>query len=101
MTLLNTVQWDNRVLEELKNGNKEVLKGLPPLLALQYGVAMQKELLGPNYVDTSPIDTKAVEQALIESLYDSGVRDELLQRIETEKAEKVVAAKEITDSINN
>lgn len=105
MTLLDTVKWDNQVLEELKQGNKEVLKGLPPVLALQYGVALQNELLGSDYVDTSsPIDNKAVEQALIERLKDSGVKAQLMKRIEAEEAEyadKVAMAKAITDSINN
>ncbi|MDR4928922.1 hypothetical protein [Peribacillus simplex] len=106
MTLLdNAVKWDNQVLEELKSGNREVLKGLPPVLALQYGVAMQNELLGSDYVDTaSPIDNKAVEQALIERLKPSEVKEELVKRIEAENAEfenKVEAAKLITDLINN
>ncbi|EEL21537.1 MULTISPECIES: hypothetical protein [Bacillus] len=31
------------VLAELRRGNTDVLKGLPPVLAMQYGLALQNE----------------------------------------------------------
>ena len=31
------------ILAELKKGNTEVLKGLPPVMAMSYGIAMQNE----------------------------------------------------------
>ncbi|MGD7091219.1 hypothetical protein ACQCTA_00775 [Bacillus subtilis] len=49
MNLSNTVKQD--VLAELKNGNTEALKGLSPIVAMQYGLA-----LSADYKEKSPIN---------------------------------------------
>ncbi|WP_165616073.1 hypothetical protein [Bacillus proteolyticus] len=36
------------VMDELRKGNTDVLKGLPPVLAMQYGLALQNE--AGNYI---------------------------------------------------
>lgn len=32
-----------KILQELRKGNTEVLKGLPPVMTMSYGIAMQDE----------------------------------------------------------
>ncbi|WP_260320050.1 hypothetical protein [Peribacillus simplex] len=92
------MKWDPNVLEELKKGNRSVLQGLPSVLILQYGLALQKELLGEDYVTPSPIDDKALERSVMERLKDTGIKEEILKRIEAENKafdEKVALAKGI------
>lgn len=60
MNLSNIVKTD--VLEELKKGNTEVLKGLPPVVAMQYGLALQNEV---GQVQESPINDEAVSNAML------------------------------------
>lgn len=60
MNLLNTVKPN--ILEELKKGNTEVLKGLPPVVAMQYGLALQNEV---GQVSESPINDEAVNNAML------------------------------------
>jgi len=60
MNLMNTVKTD--VLAELKKGNTEVLKGLPPVVAMQYGLALQNEV---GQVTESPINDEAVNNAML------------------------------------
>lgn len=60
MNLMNTVKTN--VLAELKKGNTEVLKGLPPVVALQYGLELQNEV---GQVPESSINDEAVSNAML------------------------------------
>lgn len=60
MNLLNTVKTD--VLEKLKQGDTEVLKGLPPVVAMQYGLALQDEV---GQFPESPINDQALGKAML------------------------------------
>ncbi|EKN67391.1 hypothetical protein P9E76_04900 [Schinkia azotoformans] len=70
------------ILEELKKGNTEVLKGLPPVLAMQYGLA-----LSSDYKEKSPINDEELNKAMLDRLKDSGVKERLTKQIE--EGEKV------------
>lgn len=88
------------VLVELRKGNTDVLKGLPPVLAMQYGLALQNE--AGDYVEKSQIEDKEINAAMLNRLKDSGVKEMLLKKIEQEEkehAEKVALAKQITKEI--
>ena len=80
MNLSSIVQQD--VMEELRKGNTAVLKGLPPVLAMQYGSAMQKE--AGDYIDPSPIDTKEVGKAMLNLMADTGIKEQLLKQMDQE-----------------
>jgi len=60
MNLSNIVKTD--VLAELKKGNTDVLKGLPPVLAMQYGLALQDEV---GQVQDSSITDEALGKAML------------------------------------
>ncbi|CAI8951745.1 hypothetical protein EMIT0210MI2_270012 [Priestia megaterium] len=60
MNLMNTVKTD--VLTELKKGNTAVLKGLPPLVAMSYGLALQNEV---GQIPESSINDEAVNNAML------------------------------------
>ncbi len=49
MNLTSNVKQD--VMDELRKGNTDVLKGLPPVLTMQYGLALQHE--AGNYFEES------------------------------------------------
>lgn len=87
-------------MDELRKGNTEVLKGLPPILAMQYGLALQQE--AGNYIEESQIKDKELNEAMINRLQDSGVKERLIKEIEAEKqahADKVAIAKQITKEV--
>ncbi|OJH18712.1 hypothetical protein BLX88_10915 [Bacillus obstructivus] len=45
MNLMDTMNFNKKeTLEQLRQGNKEVLKGLPATLILQLGIELQKEI---------------------------------------------------------
>ncbi|MFE9079832.1 hypothetical protein [Bacillus mobilis] len=71
------------VLEELRKGNTDVLKGLPPVLVLQYGMALQNE--AGSYIEVSQVNDKEFNEAMINSMKDSGVKEMLIKKIEQEK----------------
>ncbi|AUO12332.1 hypothetical protein [Priestia megaterium] len=50
------------ILEELKQGNTTVLKGLPASVAMSYGLALQAEV---GQAKDSPIDSEAVATAML------------------------------------
>lgn len=77
MNLSNTVKQD--VLAELNNGNTEVLKGLPPVVAMQYGLA-----LSTNYKEKSPINDEELNKAILNRLKDSGVKERLIKQMKEE-----------------
>ncbi|CJV59225.1 hypothetical protein ORL82_09360 [Bacillus cereus] len=98
MNLSSIVKQD--VMDELRKGNTEVLKGLPPILAMQYGLALQQE--AGNYIEESQIKDKELNEAMINRLQDSGVKERLIKEIEAEKqahADKVAIAKQITKEV--
>jgi hypothetical protein len=91
----------NEILEELKKGNTDVLKGLPPYMAMSLGMALQHE--AGDVKDPSPIDDKAVGDAILNRMADSGVKEQLLKKIEQEDkdhARIVELVKQITAEIN-
>jgi hypothetical protein len=81
MNLLNLTKKVD-VLEELKQGNTDVLKGLSPIQAMQYGLALQGEV---GQVEESPINEEAVNKAMLARMADSGVKERLIKQIEEEK----------------
>lgn len=40
------------ILNELRNGNLDVLKDLPPVMAMSYGIALQNEAEAVSEVDS-------------------------------------------------
>lgn len=98
MNLTSIVKQD--VMDELRKGNTEVLKGLPSVLAMQYGLALQHEAGG--YIEKSQIKDTELNEAMINRLQDSGVKERLIKEIEEEKqahAERVAIAKQITNEV--
>ncbi|HDR4695874.1 hypothetical protein ABR775_11415 [Bacillus cereus] len=98
MNLANIVKQD--VLTELRKGNTDVLKGLPPVLAMQYGLALQNE--ASNYIEESKVNDKELNEAVLNRLKDSGVKERLIKEIEAEEkahADKVAIAKQITKEV--
>ncbi|HDR7340982.1 TPA: hypothetical protein QCW93_001261 [Bacillus toyonensis] len=98
MNLSSIVKQD--VMDELRKGNMDVLKGLPPVLAMQYGLALQNE--AGNYIEESKVNDKELNKAVLNRLKDSGVKERLIKEIEAEKkahADKVALAKEITKEV--
>lgn len=98
MNLSSIVKPD--ILGELKKGNTDVLKGLPPVLAMQYGLALQRE--AGDYKEPSPIDSKEVGKAMLDHMADSGVKERLIKEIEQEDkefAEKVEKVQQITKEV--
>ncbi|PHD60423.1 hypothetical protein [Bacillus wiedmannii] len=71
------------VLAELRKGNTDVLKGLPPVLAMQYGLALQNEAGG--YIDESKVNDKELNEAMLNRMKDSGVKEMLIKKIKQEK----------------
>ncbi|MGE8082133.1 hypothetical protein [Peribacillus loiseleuriae] len=96
MNLMTTMKFNKQeILEQLRKGNTEVLKGLPPAMIMGYGIALQNE--SGDYREPSPIDDKEVAKAVVDRLKDSGVKEMLLKQIEQEEkeyTEKVALAKE-------
>lgn len=64
MTNLMTVTLSAKqdILAELKEGSTAVLRGLPPSMAMSYGLALQAEV---GQVKDSPIDSKAVATVML------------------------------------
>jgi len=80
MNLSNIVQTN--VLEELKKGNTEVLKGLPPVLAMQYGLALQNEV---GQVQESPINDEALGKSMLNLITDPGIKEQIIKRMGEKK----------------
>ncbi|PFK04770.1 hypothetical protein COI97_09170 [Bacillus cereus] len=98
MNLTSIVKQD--VLTELRKGNTDVLKGLPSVLAMQYGLALQNEVGG--YIEESKVNDKELNEAVLNRLKDSGVKEMLIKKIEAEEkahADKVALAKQITKEV--
>lgn len=67
MTNLMTATMSNKqdILAELKEGNTAVLKGLPPSVAMSYGLALQAEV---GQAKDLPIDSEAVATEMLERM---------------------------------
>jgi hypothetical protein len=91
----------NEILTELRNGNTEVLKGLPPHMAMSLGMALQNET---DYKEHSHVNDREVGKAMLSRMADSGIKEQLIKQIEQEEkehAEKVAKAKEITKEVTS
>lgn len=95
MNLSSIVKQD--VMDELRKGNTEVLKGLPPVLAMQYGLRLQQE--AGHYIEESKVTDKELNEAMLNRLKDSGVKERLIK--EMEHAERVALAKQITQEVTS
>jgi hypothetical protein len=83
--LMTTTKFvKDEILTELRRGNTDVLKDLPPVLAMSYGMTLQREAGGTK--DPSPIDEKAVNEAMLNRIADTSIKEQLMKRIEEEKA---------------
>lgn len=98
MNLSSIVKQD--VMDELRKGNTEALKGLPPVLAMQYGLRLQQE--AGHYIEKSQIKDTELNEAVLNRLQDSGVKERLIKEIEAEEkahAERVAIAQQITQEV--
>lgn len=68
MSLTNKVD----ILSELKQGNTTVLKGLSPLVAMSYGLALQNEV---GVVQDSPINMAAVNKVMLNKIADTKIKE--------------------------
>ncbi|OZT14623.1 hypothetical protein CHN50_02205 [Priestia aryabhattai] len=71
------------ILKELRKGNTEVLKGLPPIMAMSYGIAMSEA-----GKEEAPLSDEAIKEAMLNRLKDSGVKEQLIKNIEEEKSKQ-------------
>lgn len=98
MNLTSIVKQD--VMDELRKGNTDVLKGLPPVLAMQYGLRLQQE--AGHYIEESLVNDSELSKAMLNQLQDSGVKERLIKEIEAEEkahAERVAIAQQITKEV--
>lgn len=98
MNLTSIVKQD--VMDELRKGNTDVLKGLPPVVAMQYGLALQQE--AGHYIEESLVNDSELSKAMLNQLQDSGVKERLIKEIEAEEkahAERVAIAQQITKEV--
>ncbi|MFE4036060.1 hypothetical protein [Priestia sp. YIM B13489] len=70
------------ILAELKQGNTAVLKGLPPVLAMQYGLQLQNEV---GQVENSAIDEAAVGNAMLNLMGNTGIKEQIIKQMEDNK----------------
>ncbi len=100
MNLSSIVKQD--VMDELRKGNTDVLKGLPPVLAMQYGLRLQQE--AGHYIEESLVNDSELSKAMLNQLQDSGVKERLIKEIEAgEKAhaDKLAIAQQITKEVTS
>ncbi|MDA1604550.1 hypothetical protein PDL10_29930, partial [Bacillus cereus] len=75
MNLTSIVKQD--VMDELRKGNADVLKGLPPVLAMQYGLRLQQE--AGHYIEESLVNNSELSKAMLNQLQDSGVKERFIK----------------------
>ncbi|HHT7228540.1 TPA: hypothetical protein ACTZ5W_005935 [Bacillus cereus] len=100
MNLSSIVKQD--VMDELRKGNTDVLKGLPPVLAMQYGLRLQQE--AGHYIEESLVNDSELSKAMLNQLQDSGVKERLIKEIEAEEkahADKLAIAQQITKEVTS
>ena len=85
MTLLNLNKINSHPLEELKQGNTSVLKGLDANAKIMYGLALQKEFGIP---DQQKANFEEVGLALQERLNQQRETDENRERMRIEQIER-------------
>ncbi|MGE0910508.1 hypothetical protein ACQGRJ_09780 [Bacillus atrophaeus] len=70
----------------LKQGQTltEVLNSLPPILRVQYGLALQEE----QEKEESPINDKSLAEAMLARLKDSFVKERLIKEIEEQRKQE-------------
>lgn len=99
MTLMDTMNFNiPEAVEQLKQGNTDVLRGLPPAAVISLAVATQQEI--GEYKEPSPISEDEVAKSMLERMADSGIKERLLKEIE-ERQEQAAQAKQNADSMNN
>jgi hypothetical protein len=69
------------ILAELRKGNTGILDSLPPIVRVQYGLALQEEQEQPK----SPITDEGLAKAMLDRLKDSGVKERLTKEIEEQQ----------------
>lgn len=77
-----TLSAKQDILAELKEGKTAVLKGLPPSVAMSYGLALQAEV---GQAKDSPIDSEAVATAVLDMIGDSDVKERIIKQTEENK----------------
>ncbi|QFY75844.1 hypothetical protein CEQ83_02175 [Priestia megaterium] len=77
-----TLSAKQDILAELKQGNTAVLKGLPPSVAMSYGLALQAEV---GQTKDSPINSEAVGTAVLDMMDDSDVKERIIKQMEENK----------------
>lgn len=75
------------ILKELRGGNTEVLIDLPPVMAMSYGMALQRET-DDDIKDPSPIDEDAVNEAVLSRIADTGIREQIIKQMEQNRKEQ-------------
>lgn len=71
------------ILAELRKGNTEVLKGLPPVVSISMGLALQQE--AGEVTESSPINHGAVNDAIFNRLKDTGIKAQIIKQMEKEQ----------------
>ncbi|MDP9577364.1 UNVERIFIED_ORG: hypothetical protein J2X74_003181 [Bacillus sp. 1751] len=70
------------VLGELKQGNTEVLKGFPPVVAMQYGLALHDKV---GQIQDSPLSYDEVGKTMLNRVADSGIKEQIIKQMEQDK----------------
>lgn len=76
---MNMNIYRQAILEQLRQGNSEVLKGLPASLILSLGIELQKE---QNIKELSPIDSNEVGKFMLDRITDIGIKERLIKEME-------------------
>ncbi|ULM97925.1 hypothetical protein L8956_04125 [Peribacillus frigoritolerans] len=69
------------VLAELRQGNVEALKNLPPLVAMQYGLQLREE----QEKEQSPISDKGLAEAMLNRIKDTGIKEQIIKAMEEQE----------------
>lgn len=71
-----------QILEELKQGNMDALKDLPPIIAMECGIALQNEV---GQQEVEQLNSEALGKTMLERMADTGIKEQIIKRIEEEK----------------
>ncbi|QDZ88741.1 hypothetical protein [Priestia megaterium] len=80
MANLMTSYIKQEILAELRKGNTELLKGLPPVVSISMGLALQQE--AGEVEEASPINHEAVNEAISNRLRDTGIKAQIIKQME-------------------
>lgn len=78
------------ILAELKKGNTSILNSLPPILRVQYGLALREE----EQESKLPINDKDLATAMLERLKNGEVKERLIKEIKEREEQE---SKEATE----